>query len=109
MVFFCHADFNIPFFKIIIESGAYFLSRLKSNSAVYEDIKGKKLIDLHALSQKMAPNDTLRMEVFIGRRKYDPVLLILQKLPAQVIAVKRERAKKLQKLPLLLQKMKLVL
>ena len=86
--------FNIPFFKIIIESGAYFLSRLKSNSAVYEDIKGKKLIDLHALSQKMAPNDTLRMEVFIGRRKYVPVLLILQKLPAQVIAVKRERAKK---------------
>jgi hypothetical protein len=86
--------FNIPFFWLIIEAGAYFLSRLKSKSVVYGDIHGKIVLDLFALAKKMKPNEVLHIPVFIGSRKFVPVFLILQKLPPEVVAIKIARAKK---------------
>ena len=86
--------FNIPFFRLIIEAGAYFLSRLKSKSVIYGDIKGKTVIDIFGLTQKMKPNDTLHVPVFIGNRKFVPVFLVVQKLPPEVVAVKIAKAKK---------------
>lgn len=86
--------FNIPFFYLIIEAGAYFLSRLKSKSVIYGDNKGKKVLDIFFLTQKMKPNETLYIPVFIGSRKFVPVFLVVQKLPPEVVAVKIAKAKK---------------
>lgn len=86
--------FNIPFFRLIIEAGAYFLSRLKSKSIIYGDSKGKTVIDIFELTQKMKADETLCLPVFIGSRKFVPVFLVVQKLPPQVIALKIARAKK---------------
>jgi Transposase DDE domain len=86
--------FNISFFLFLIEAGAYFLSRLKSNINVYKDIKGKVEIDLYSLSKKMKANETIHIPVFLGHRKYVPTFLILQKLPPEIIEIKVERVKK---------------
>ena len=86
--------FNIPFFNLIIEAGAYFLSRLKSKTSVYGDSRGKKPLDIGELAKKLKPNEILHIPVFIGNRRFVPVFLILQKLPPEVVAVKIERAKK---------------
>jgi hypothetical protein len=86
--------FNIPFFRLIMESGGYFLSRLRSKSVIYGDIEGKTVIDIFEITQKMKADDTLHIPVFIGYRKFVPVFLIVQKLPPEAIAVKIERAKK---------------
>ncbi len=61
---------------------------------IYGDIKGKTVIDIFGLTQKMKPNDTLHVPVFIGNRKFVPVFLVVQKLPPEVVAVKIAKAKK---------------
>lgn len=86
--------FNIPFFSLIIEAGAYFLSRLKSRAGVYADNRGKIVVDICKMAQKMKAQETLHIPVFVGRRKFVPVFLVLQKLPPEAIAIKVGRAKK---------------
>ena len=86
--------FNIPFFHLIIEADAYFLSRLKSKSVIYGDNKGKTVLDIFGFTQKMKSNDTLYIPVFIGRQKFVPVFLVVQKLPQEVIAVKIAKGKR---------------
>ena len=86
--------FNMAFFALIVEGAAYFLSRLKSKTAVYEDKSGKKVIDIGALAKKLRVDETLRISVFIGSRKFVPVSLIIQKLPAEVVAAKIAKMKK---------------
>jgi hypothetical protein len=79
---------------LIAKAGAYFLSRLKSKTTVYEDERGKQVLDICALAQKMKPNEVLHIPVFIGKRKFLPIFLILQKLPPEVVALKVKKAKK---------------
>ena len=86
--------FNIPFFGLIIEAGAYFLSRLKSRTGIYSDSRGETAFDLSKMAQKMSVQETLHIPVFVGQRKFVPVFLILQKLPPEIIALKVEKAKK---------------
>lgn len=86
--------FNIAFFMLIAEAGAYFLSRLKSKTAVYGDKFGKMMIDVGALAQKLKPDETLSMPVFIGSRRFVPVSVVIQKLPAEVVAIKIAKLKK---------------
>lgn len=86
--------FNITFFYLIMEAGAYFLSRLKSKTSVYGDIFGKTRLDICEMAQKMKTNEVLHSPVFIGGHKLLPVFLILQKLPPEVVALKIKRAQK---------------
>lgn len=89
--------FNIDFFSLIIKAGAYFLSRLKSKTAIYEDIGGKIQLNAYNLAKDLKVNATLYIPVFIGTRKLVPAFLIIQKLPPEVVAVKIEKAKKSHK------------
>ncbi len=84
----------MAFFVFIVEAGAYFLSRLKSKTAVYGDKSGKTVIDIGALAKKMRVDETLSISAFIGSRKFVPVSLVIQKLPPEVVAVKIARVKK---------------
>lgn len=86
--------YNIMFFQMIIESGAYFLSRFKSKSVVYSDSCGKIELNIGKMAKKMVPNETLHIPVFIGLRKFVPVFLIVQKLPPEIVSIKVEKAKK---------------
>jgi hypothetical protein len=86
--------FNMAFFVLIVEAGAYFLSRLKSKTAVYGDKSGKTVIDIGALAKKLRVDETLSISAFIGSRKFVPVSLLIQKLPPEVVAAKIARVKK---------------
>lgn len=86
--------FNISLLGLITEAKAYFLSRLKPKIAIYEDERGKKTFDIGNASCNLVPNEIIHKSVFIGRRKYLPVNLIIQKLPAEIVAIKVAKLKK---------------
>jgi hypothetical protein len=77
---------------------AYFLSRVKTDTNLYE-LKGDtyKLLDLKALEKKMKSNGILCYEknVYIGYRRYMPVRLIVTIVPDNKIEarIKRQRGK----------------
>jgi hypothetical protein len=70
------------------EAGAFFLSRLKVRTAVY-DPKGPRLNVLEML-QETGQND-LDREVHLGSKERVPCRLIARRVPAEVAAVRRQR------------------
>lgn len=85
--------YSLDFFVNVILEGAYFISRLRFKSVVYGDSQGKKALNIVEMGKGMEVGQTLRLPVFIGSGKFVPVLLVIQRLPPQVVAVKIKRAK----------------
>ena len=77
------------FLKNSIKEKSFFLSRLKSNVALYE-LDGKTPFDLLAEVKKFGSID---VDICIGSTHRLPVRLVAQKLPQQIAAERRRKAK----------------
>jgi len=88
--------FDLGFFKqqvfeTLAQAGAYFISRLQTQTGVYDPLSAAA-IDLEALLAR-APTQG-DVDVALGRVSQLSVRLIFQKLPADVVAERRRQAKR---------------
>lgn len=70
--------------KDIMQKKAFFLNRLKSDMGIYRYENGKYLRISHNTIRKeviSSKKDSIEKDVYIGRRKYMPVRLIIFKVP----------------------------
>lgn len=81
--------FVLSVFKRIHEIGAFFLSRLRHNVALYDPSSGEK-IDLLA---KLRKSPVLDIDVVIGDRERVPVRLVAVPVPESVANERRRKAK----------------
>jgi len=80
-------------FNQIIEAGAYFLSRVKPKTVLY-DKDGEK-IDLIALHKHMKKHQIVRLEKQVTSNEIKhPVRLIIERLPEEVVEKRVEKARK---------------
>jgi hypothetical protein len=82
-------------FEKIISKDAYFLSRLRPRSLVYELRDGKKVeIDLSSLFKKLKDRNlqSMEMEVFLYQTDTAPVRLILEQIPEEEFANRMRKA-----------------
>ncbi|MFI4955409.1 MAG: IS4 family transposase [Gammaproteobacteria bacterium] len=76
-------------FKTIISKDAFFLSRLRPRSLVYELKEGKKVeVDLNDIFKKLKDNNLtfMEMEVFMSENDLTPVRLIIEPIPEEEFA-----------------------
>ena len=86
--------FKLKRFGEIINSEAYFLSRLKYNISVYsKDDDQFNLINIDKLVNKMKAGEKLELQVYLGQKEKLPVRLILERVPDEVAAEKRRKLK----------------
>lgn len=87
----------IPVFAAIKEKGAFFLSRLNTSAALY-DQKGER-IDLLALARRATPvvGDTLSMRIYLGKQHRLRCRLVLRNEGENVGAKRRRTLNKLSK------------
>jgi hypothetical protein len=89
--------FDLGFFKQDIfaefsQKKAYFISRYQPQTAVYEQQEQKTSFDLVGhLRQSKA--DQLSLSIFLGEKARVPVRLVAQRLPPEVAAARRRKAK----------------
>jgi hypothetical protein len=89
--------FDLGFFKQqvfeqLAQAGGYFISRLQTQTSLYDPCDAERALDLEALlSTAPAQGD---VDVALGRLSQLKVRLIFQKLPASVVAERRRRAKR---------------
>lgn len=85
--------YSAKFFQLVTNKGAYFVSRLQTNSNVYHP-QTKKKIDLEKLFQK-AKSDKLFFDVTIGKQRSEREVyrLIAIKVP-QAVSEQRRRFKR---------------
>lgn len=85
-------------FKQIIETGAYFLSRVKPKTVFYEVKEGKekkKPINMKALHRYMKKYQIVRMEkLVVTNQVKQPIRLIIERLPEQIVNNRLEKARK---------------
>ena len=89
--------FKLKRFKKIISSNAYFISRYKYPTNIYDHAGGKraekqkdKQITLKTLTKRMKVNEIRVQNIYLGMYERVPVRLLIQKLPKKV-ADKRKR------------------
>lgn len=81
-------------FEEIIHKSAYFLSRHKYSTTVFELVNGEyKRIDIDKLIKQMKPGQVLDIKVFLGNIEKLPVRLILERVPDEIAAAKRRKLK----------------
>ena len=80
-------------FKAIDKMGAYFISRYKSDTNIYEINTGEKLDIIACLNNKFF----LEKEVFLGKKPKVKVRIIAQKLTEEQSKERRRKANKLAK------------
>ena len=79
--------FRLKYFKTIEEDGAYFLSRLNTNTLVYQKTDDKYVeLDFGKLYQTMKASHLLisDIQVYIGKEEKFPVRLIIELCPEEV-------------------------
>ncbi|MDJ1506965.1 transposase, partial [Xanthocytophaga agilis] len=90
--------YQVPFFRELHQKGAYFISRLRAGSSLYNQ---EKRMDLASLIKDNANDYSLQeYSVSIGNNKKErsdlgPVRLILEKVPTAVYQQKMKRTKTL--------------
>jgi len=86
--------FKLQRFEDIVKAEAYFLSRLKFGTLVYEHNElGYQEIDLLKIQKKMKAGERKIMKVYLGKKEKLPVRLILEKVPVKVADEKRRKLK----------------
>lgn len=86
--------FTLQNLAAISRAGAFFVCRLKFNTAVYtKDGDDFRRVDLLKTIKKMRTGQVLEMKVFLGTKAKLPMRLILQKLPEKVSSELRRRLK----------------
>lgn len=86
--------FKLKRFDEIINSKAYFLSRLKYSISVFsKDDDQYKRINIDKLVNKMKVGEKLELQVYLGQKEKLPVRLILERVPDEVAAEKRRKLK----------------
>lgn len=89
--------FDLGFFKQqvfeqLAQAGAYFISRLQTQTGVYDPAEPGSVLDLEAVLASAPPQGDV--DVALGRLSQLKVRLIFQKLPAAVVAERRRQAKR---------------
>jgi hypothetical protein len=86
--------FKLSRFGEIINSKAYFLSRLKYSISVFsKDDDQYKRINIDKLVNKMKAGESLELQVYLGQKEKLPVRLIFERVPDEVAAEKRRKLK----------------
>lgn len=85
--------FRIHDFISIAENDAYFLSRYRFSTNVYEAKNEDVELNLLALLETMAENETRSIEVYVGAAKLLEARMVLQKVPKAVADYKRHKLK----------------
>lgn len=86
--------FKLKRFGEIINSKAYFLSRLKYSISVFSKNDNQyKRINIDKLVNKMKVGEKLELQVYLGQKEKLPVRLILERVPDEVAAEKRRKLK----------------
>lgn len=81
-------------FNHIIKVGAYFLSRVKPKTVLYDQKDGKR-IDLKVLHKYMKKHQIVRLEKLVTTNEIkNPVRLIVERLPEEVVEKRVEKARK---------------
>lgn len=85
--------FKIEALRTIHRKTAFFISRLKCSTHIYEDENSIQTIDLEEFANKLKVNQVKEQWVYIGKEERFRVRLIIQKLP-DAVANERKRALK---------------
>lgn len=82
-------------FRLINWMNAFFLSRYKFGTNVYDKVTGQQ-IDLNALLRdaKKKGKNTLDLQVFIGKKEMIPIRLVAIRVPQQIEQERRRKALK---------------
>ena len=88
--------FDLGFFKQqvfekLAQAGAYFISRLQTQTSLYDPFDAELALDLETLLSTAPAHG--EVDVVLGRLSRLTVRLIFQKLPATVVAERRRQAK----------------
>ena len=89
--------FDLGYFKqgvfaILDKSGSYIVSRFQSQTALYWGRQDSAGFDVLAFTHSVTGNQR-EIDAFLGRKVRVPVRVLFQRLPAEVVAERRRKAK----------------
>lgn len=87
-------------FEEVMKAEAFFVSRYKLSTNLYQDFKDKngsihrKVITIKALTKGMRVNEIKNCKVYLGSKKQIEVRLVIQKLPKKIADKRKRKLKK---------------
>lgn len=85
--------FNLERLECIVKANAFFLSRYRFGTLLFDQKHACQQIDLLKLERSMKAGQRITMDAFIGIERKLPVRLIIEKVPDDVAAQKRRKLK----------------